>query len=126
MKNWKLISAVSMCLALSGCYTPAWQKHCDNVKGFSDSLNCRKEADRQHEYEEKRAAEQLKLNARNAKCDSYGFRRGTSQFSQCLQQAEQQESIDAANQMRLNEINRQAQDRQWRKTQCYASGRLDC
>ena len=66
------------------------------------------------------------IEAKMQKCDAYGFKRGTTPFAQCLQQIEQQEAIDSANQMQANELNRQASERQWRKTQCYASGRLDC
>jgi hypothetical protein len=60
------------------------------------------------------------------KCDAYGFKRGTTPFAQCLQQVEQQESIDAANAMQANELARQNQERLFRKSQCYFSGRLDC
>jgi len=61
-----------------------------------------------------------------SKCDGFGFRRGTTEFSQCLQQAEQQELLNNAVQMQQNQINQQNQQRHFRAAQCYASGRFDC
>lgn len=60
------------------------------------------------------------------RCDGYGFNRGTTPFAQCMQQVEQQESMDTVIQMQQNEIARQNQQEYFRKAQCYATGRLDC
>ena len=46
-----------------------------------DQASSRERDDRAREQQE------TKLQGYAAKCDSYGFKRGTNQFAQCLQQA---------------------------------------
>jgi hypothetical protein len=53
------------------------------------------ERDRQNQYRA-RLAQQAYVERLAGKCDSYGFQRGTTAFAQCMQQAEQQQSIDNA------------------------------
>lgn len=69
----------------------------------------------------------------NAKCDGYGFQRGTTAFAQCLQQAEQQDSMDSALRMQRdalfiqqNAISNQQQQPAFQQANCFASGRLNC
>lgn len=70
--------------------------------------------------------ERQNLNARLARCEGYGFKRGTTPFAQCMQQAEQQESMNNMLNMQQNELNRQEQERNLKKSQCYFSGKLNC
>jgi hypothetical protein len=75
---------------------------------------------------------QAEQNQRNAyqslvnKCESYGFKRGTTPFAQCLQQAEQQAVIERAMRDQQNRQALQQQQQQFRKAQCYFSGKWDC
>jgi hypothetical protein len=62
----------------------------------------------------------------NSKCANYGFKSGTTEFAQCLQQAEQQESMDNAVKFQQNVQNQQYRQQQFQKAQCYFSGRMDC
>jgi len=52
-------------------------------------------------------------------CDGFGFKRGTDTYAQCLQRASR-DMNDAAD--KANEEQRE----QWRRAQCYATGRLNC
>ena len=85
----------------------------------------RAEKDRQAQYRAQQA-QQANTARLNAKCAGYGFQRGTTAFAQCMQQAEQQDSVDSAIQMQQNELNRQEQERNLIRTQCYLSGKLIC
>jgi len=60
-----------------------------------------------------------KLSQLQATCDGYGFRRSTEAYAQCMQRADRDmnDAIDKAN---------DAQKEQWRRTQCYSTGRLNC
>ena len=73
-----------------------------------------------------KAYEEVIVETKRKKCDGYGFQRGTAAFAQCMQQIEQQESMDSAIQMQQNELNRQEQERNLIRTQCYLSGKLIC
>jgi hypothetical protein len=69
--------------------------------------------------EQGRINEQKRIANLQNICDVYGFKRGTTAYSQCLQKAERdlKDAKDKAN---------QESDERWRRTQCYASGRMDC
>jgi hypothetical protein len=124
-----LITLVLSSLLLSGCgsYCEGWTNNgTRDMDGFCGRVYRGEQNRMAQERMAQQQIEQQKRNARYSKCDSYGFKRGTTPFAQCLQQTEQQESIDAANQMQANELARQNQERLFRKSQCYASGRLDC
>ncbi len=66
------------------------------------------------------------IESKMKKCDGYGFKRGSTPFAQCLQQIENQELMDASVQMQRNELNRQEQERNIQKSQCFLAGRWDC
>jgi len=53
------------------------------------------ERDRQNQYRAQ-LAQQAYVERLAGKCDSYGFQRGTTAFAQCMQQVEQQQSIENA------------------------------
>lgn len=61
----------------------------------------------------------VKYSQIQSACDRYGFKSGTVAYSQCLQQQEAQWNSD------YNDSVRQTQQ-QFKKAQCYFSGRLDC
>ena len=77
----------------------------------------------QYQAQQERIAYESRLTS---KCTNYGFKPGTTAFAQCLQQAEQQESMDNAVKFQQNVQNQQVQQQQFKKAQCYFSGRLDC
>ena len=85
----------------------------------------RAEKDRQKEYREQQAA-QANTALLNAKCAGYGFQRGTTAFAQCMQQAEQQQSMDSALQMQKNELDRQEKERIKHRNKCWLLGKLEC
>ena len=66
------------------------------------------------------------VETKRKKCDGYGFQRGTATFAQCMQQIEQQESMDSAIQMQQNAISSQEQQRLLKQSQCFFSGRMNC
>jgi hypothetical protein len=69
---------------------------------------------------EERQAQQRQYKAQlQAKCDEFGFKRGTNAYAQCLQKADRDSIEDKrARNERGNCYIRQSQ--------CYASGRIDC
>ena len=101
-KSVLLIELIFM--ALSGCASPEE----------------RSAYQRQQQWQAQQA-EQTRVGALMGKCDGYGFSRGTPQFSQCLQQAEQQQVLENAIYQQQNPpIN-------WFKaSSCFLTGRLDC
>jgi hypothetical protein len=91
-------------MALSGCASPE-----------------QRAANQRQQQWQVQQAEQARVGALMRKCDSYGFRRGTTEFAQCLQNAEQQKALeDAIYQQQNPPIN-------WFKaSSCFSTGRLDC
>jgi hypothetical protein len=69
---------------------------------------------------EQRQARQREYMAKlQAKCDAFGFQRGTNAFAQCLQKADR----DAIQDERVRD---QRSNCYFKQSQCYASGRIDC
>ena len=107
-----LISGVILCLpliSLVGCASRAQ----------------RDAYDRQQQLQ----AEQARRNAFQSlvnKCEGYGFKRGTTPFAQCLQQAEQQAVMEGAMLYQQNLQAQQQQEQMFRKAQCHFSGKMDC
>ena len=77
-------------------------------------------------------AQQIRAMAQqiNERCAGYGFQPGTTAFSQCLQnEVHQAEAIQQSRNMMIQQGDAQAardQQEQFRRAQCYATGRLDC
>jgi hypothetical protein len=110
MKN-KFLSlvAISLTLFLSGCASPQQQAA--------------------YQYQQQSQAEQNQRNVFQSlvnKCEGYGFKSGTTAFAQCLQQAEQQLVIENAMRAQQNHQSQQYQQQQFKKAQCYFSGKWDC
>jgi hypothetical protein len=69
---------------------------------------------------EERQAQQRQYKAElQAKCDEFGFKRGTNAYAQCLQKADR----DAIDDKRERN---QRSNCYMKQSQCYASGRVDC
>jgi hypothetical protein len=85
----------------------------------------RAEKDRQKQYRAQEA-EQANTARLNVKCAGYGFQRGTTAFAQCMQQAEQQQAMDAALQMQKDELDRQEKERIKHRNKCWLLGKLEC
>ena len=85
----------------------------------------RAEQNRQEQYREQQA-QQAYSDKLNSKCVGYGFQRGTTAFAQCMQQAEQQESMDNVVQMQKAELDRQEKVRKDHQTKCWVLGKLQC
>lgn len=81
--------------------------------------------ERQRQYQQKEAAEAAAQRL-ISQCDAYGFKRGTTPFSQCLQQAKANEQAQAT----LEAIRRKGTPEDpnywFKKSQCFSTGRLDC
>ena len=88
--------------------------------------SCNQDENTRDQQDLARQKQSAKIEMFRQRCDGYGFKRGTTEFSQCLQQAGQQQTMDNAVQLQANELNRQNQERLFRKSQCYSTGRLDC
>ena len=91
-------------ILLVGCATPAEraaQEHKKSIEVWSK--NYRAQQDRQE------------------KCSGYGFQSGTTAFAQCLQQAEQQESMDKAIMLQQSRQLEAERQEHFRRAQCYAS-----
>lgn len=109
MPTSKLLTVTMTVVLLSACATPeqrqAW--------------------DRQQQFEQQRAAEAAAQRLVN-QCDAFGFKRGTTAFSQCLQQAAANEQAQAT----MDAIARRGTPQDpaywFNKSRCYATGRLDC
>lgn len=126
------IALITLLVAtLSGCSsTPSsyYAQQCINTTERMSAArwSCIQDANARDQQDLARQKQMAKVEMFRQRCDGYGFRRGTTEFSQCLQQAEQQQTMDNAVQMQANELNRQNQERLFRKSQCYLTGRLDC
>ena len=83
-------------------------------------------ASREQIQAQQEQAVRARLQRLMSQCDGYGFQRGTTAFSQCLQQAEANEQAQDT----LDAINRKGtpQDPNYwfKKSQCFSTGRLDC
>ena len=77
-------------------------------------------------------AQQIRAVAQqiNQRCAGYGFQPGSTAFAQCLQnEVHQAEAIQQSRNMMIQQGDAQAardQQEQFRRAQCYATGRLDC
>ena len=85
----------------------------------------RAELDRQAQYRAQQAQDEY-VERLNSKCVGYGFQRGTTAFAQCMQQAEQQESMNSALQLQKTELERQEKVRKDHQTKCWLLGKLEC
>ena len=79
----RFISFFLLTLLVVGCAAPEWKAHCKSVSGFSNQMNCRQNADAEHN-----------LQILGNTCTSYGFEKGTTAFAQCLMQIDQQNTIN--------------------------------
>ena len=81
--------------------------------------------EREQQYKNQQAAQAAAQRLIN-QCDGYGFKRGTTAFSQCLQQAAANEQAQAT----MDAMARKgtpADPQYWfNKSRCYSTGRLDC
>lgn len=83
---------------------------------------CSREILRNIEDNQRRNQEEFqarRMSQLQVTCDGFGFRRGTDAYAQCLQRASR-DMNDAA-----DKANEEQRD-QRRRTQCYATGRLNC
>jgi hypothetical protein len=120
-----LVSILSACS--SGPTSPYMQQCFNTTEPWSVArINCMDKANSQEQQDRARQQRMAQMQGYASRCDSYGFKRGTNQFAQCLQQAERQQSIDNSIQMQQNELDRQNQERLYQKSQCFFSGRFDC
>ena len=87
---------------------------------------CTSRADRLESEDRASEKRMTQLQGYASKCDTYGFRRGTNQFAQCLQQAERQQSIDDAIETQQYQYDRQRREQLFRQSQCHFSGRTNC
>ena len=78
------------------------------------------------QQEQARQREQSRVAALKYKCLQYGFKSGTTQFAQCLQQAEQQEAMNNAIIWQQNLQAQQQQQEAFKRAQCHFTGRMDC
>ena len=69
--------------------------------------------------EERQAQQRQYMAQLQAKCDEFGFKRGTNAYAQCLQKADR----DAIDDKRERN---QRSNCHIKQSQCYASGRVDC
>ena len=82
------------------------------------------------DQEQQRRAEVARVDQVKQRCAVYGFQPGTPAFSQCLQnEVHQAEAIQQSRNMMIQQGDAQAardQQEQFRRAQCYGTGRLDC
>ena len=90
-----------------------------NVIFLINLVGCLSPEELKHYEQQKQLEEQRKFANLQSICDKYGFKRETNAYASCLQRAERdlKDAKDKAN---------QESDERWRRTQCYASGRMDC
>ena len=66
----------------------------------------------------------------NQRCAGYGFQPGSTAFAQCLQnEVHQAEAMQQGQNLMIQQSNAQSardQQVQFRRAQCYGTGRLDC
>lgn len=77
LKTYCFLLSVAMGLCLSGCSTPEEQA-----------------AYRRQQRIEKENERKKQIARFSKKCKEYGFKQETTEFSQCLQQAEQQDALE--------------------------------
>lgn len=105
----KILILILFSSVLSGCASPE-----------------QRAAYEREQQEQARQMEQSRVAALRNKCLQYGFKSGTTQFAQCLQQAEQQEAMNNAIRWQQNqEVNRERQEA-FKRAQCHFTGRMDC
>ena len=92
----------------------------------SERWNCLTEARDKERQAQVQQQQMSKLQYFQSRCDAYGFKRGTTEFAQCLQQAEAQQSMDNSIQMQQIQNNNINAQENFRRAGCYATGRLDC
>jgi hypothetical protein len=69
---------------------------------------------------EQRQAQQREYKSQlQAKCDEFGFKRGTNAYAQCLQKADRDSIED-------KRVRNERGNCYIRQSQCYSSGRVDC
>ncbi|CAN1538385.1 hypothetical protein MCEMIEM12_01649 [Burkholderiaceae bacterium] len=130
--RFKVVFFYSLTLiVMFGCSTGTKSLHVEHClrtteKASGARWRCLDNARVKDQHDRVRERQMAEMEELRDTCDKYGFKRGTTEFSNCLQQAASQKKMDDALMMQANELNRQNQERQMRKTQCYASGRLDC
>jgi len=111
--SWFTTILIFSVLFLQGCTTAA------------DNQAAAQRASAAREQQSRALAQQI-----NQRCAGYGFQPGTPAFSQCLQnEVHQAEAIQQSRNMMIQQGDAQAardQQEQFRRAQCYGTGRLDC
>lgn len=113
---WFTTSLLFSVLLLQGCDTVA-----------SDQAAAQRARDAQ-EQQRRSAADWLQQVKQ--RCAGYGFQPGSTAFAQCLQnEAHQAEAMQQGRNLMIQQGDAQSardQQEQFRRAQCYGTGRLDC
>ena len=128
ISNFILIILVTVITACSSGPQSVYVEDCKNSTPAASSArwNCLTQASEKEQQQKIQQQQIARMESFKSRCDAYGFKRGTTEFAQCLQQAEAQQSMDNSIQMQQFEIDRRSSQENFRKAQCYATGRLDC
>jgi ABC-type transport system involved in cytochrome bd biosynthesis fused ATPase/permease subunit len=102
----KLAALASLILLFTACASPEQQR----------------QAQRQAQQQVQQAQQNYQEGLAS-RCDGYGFQRGTTAFSQCMQNADSQAKQE--NQYYQQQFQQQQRET-FKRAQCYSSGRLDC
>lgn len=100
MKKYKfgLVVANISLLLLTGCLSPE-QIRANNIRAQQNA----------------QAEQRMQMDAIRSKCDGFGFKRGTSEFAQCVQRESNRNDSCNASKAAINQRVRQCQ------SQCYTS-----
>lgn len=111
---------ISMCSKEADAYTPGARFR--NSKYW----NCINREESRQAAENAQQAQQALLQKFRFKCDAYGFKSGTTEYSVCLQQAEQQELLNSTMQMQLDQARYLNSQENFRRASCLLLGKWDC
>lgn len=118
--NPQLDEQIAVCSKEANAYTPGSR--------FRNSTywNCLDREKNRQAAENAYQTQQALLQKLRIKCESYGFKSGTTEYSVCLQQAEQQESLNSAMQMQQEQARYLNSQENFRRASCVLSGKWDC